>query len=324
MTAKPGSTTRAGAILGAAGALAAPRIALAQDVLTIKVATLPNDTTTASLYADRSGMFRRAGLQLDLQVVRSGAAAAAAVAGGANQVGFSSLISLIEAHARGVPFTLLAPGGLHTSDVPYTVFIVRKEAPYKNAADLNGKTVAVQALKDLNNIALLAWMDQNGGDGKSLKFVELPLSAQPAAIVEGRIEGANSGSPFLQTALESGRVRTFANVFDGIAKRFLIGAYFAMEDWVGKNREAATRFSQVIREASVYCNGHRAETVPLVAAFSGIDEKIVSRMARVVFPEYLAASDMQPLIDIAVKYGAVDKSFRAQELISQYAARPRA
>jgi NitT/TauT family transport system substrate-binding protein len=309
------NVTRSQFIALGAAPTAVPQIARAQGLTTIQVATLANDTSTASLYAARAGLFRRVGLDVDLQPVRSGAAATAAVAGGSLQLGFSSLVTLIEAHARGVPFTLIAPGGLYTSDIPYAVFIVRKDAPFKTAADLNGKTIATQALKDLNNVAMLAWMDQNGGDSKSLKFVELPLSASAAAIAEGRVDGANSGEPYLTTALEDGKIRTFTQIFDAIAKRFLIAAYFTTTEYATRNRDVVARFARAVHDASLYCNGHRADTVAMVSAFSGIDAKIVGKMARVRFADYLSTRDIQPLIDIAARYKTIEGTFDAQAMI---------
>jgi len=314
--------SRAHWIAIAAATLAAPRIVRAQGLLPLRLAMVANDTSTPALYAARAGLFRRAGLDVDFEVTRSGAAATAAVAGGAVQLGFSSLVTLIEAHARGIPFTLIAPGGLYTSDVPYAVFIVRKDASYKTAADFNGKTIAVQALKDLNNVAMMAWMDQNGGDWRSVKFVELPLGAMPPAIEEGRVDGANSGEPYLTTALADGKIRGFTQIFDAIAKRFLIAAYFTTEEWAARNREVVTRFAQAIRDASLFCNGHHLETVAMVSTFSGIDQAIVARMARVLFPDYLIGRDIQPLIDLAAKYQTIDRRFDAQELVSSAALKP--
>src|SRR5579863_4120670 len=75
----------------------------AQDLPAIKIAAPPNDTVTSALYAVKSGMFKRAGLNVELNAMTSGAATAAAVAGGAVAFGNSSLITLIEAHAKHVP-----------------------------------------------------------------------------------------------------------------------------------------------------------------------------------------------------------------------------
>lgn len=315
------SRTRFVTLLGSV--VAAPRVVAAQDLPLIRLVTVTNDTVTAALYAERAGLFRSAGLNVALLPANSGAAASAAVAGGAAEFGFSSLVTLIEAHVRGVPFTLVAPAGQYTSDVPYAVFIVRKDAPFKTARDFNGKIMAVQALKDLNSIAMLQWMDVNGGDPKSIKFVELPLAAFAAAIEDGRVDGGNIGTPYLTMALDDGRIRTLAQIFDAIGKRFLIGAYFANADYVAKNREAVERFSRIIHDASLYCNAHHADTVAMVAAFSKVDEKIVGRMTRVTFPEYLSARDIQPLVDVAFKFKSIEKPFDAQELISPYAAKPR-
>jgi len=129
--------------LAATGLLAgAARVpAGAQDLPAITLATLINDTATSALYAVHAGLFRKAGLNAQLQVLSSGAAGAAAVAGGAAQFGLSSLVGVIAAHEKGIPFTLVAPAGVVTSDVPYSQFVVKADSPIKTGRDLNGKTI---------------------------------------------------------------------------------------------------------------------------------------------------------------------------------------
>jgi hypothetical protein len=64
--------------------------------------------------------------------------------------------------------------------------------------------------------------------------------------------------------------------------------------------------------------------VQLVADSSKIDPKVVARMARITFGDYLRAADIQPLVNVAAKYGAIAKSFDARALISPYALKPSA
>ena len=298
--------------------LPAGREARAQDApaITITIATLINDTATAALYAAKAGIFRKYGLNVELQVMNSGAAGAAAVAGGAAQFGISSLITLIEAHERNVPFTLVAPAGVVTSDVPYSQLVVRKDATYKTGRDLNGHTFGVPALKDLDTVAIMNWTDQNGGDSKTLRFVELSASASVAAIEEGRIDGANLNTPTLTRALDGGKLRSLAQIFDAIAPRFSNTGWFASEEYVAKNRATVDRFARAIRESALYCNGHHADTIAMVAQNTKLDEGLVARMARITFGEYLSAREIQPLIDVAFKYKTIERRFDAQELIS--------
>ena len=51
----------------------------------------------------------------------------------------------------------------------------------QSGKDLNGKTIAVIALNGITHIAARAWIDQNGGDSATAKFIEVPPPAMPAA-----------------------------------------------------------------------------------------------------------------------------------------------
>jgi NitT/TauT family transport system substrate-binding protein len=304
----------------AAGAGLLRRPAGAQET-SITLATLINDTATAALYAAKAGIFKRYGLNAELQIMNSGAAAAAAIAGGAAQFGISSLVTLIEAHERRVGFTLVAPAGTVTSDVPYSQFVVRKDATWKTGRDFNGRLVGVPALKDLDSVAIMNWVDQTGGDSRTLRFVELPAVASVVAIEDGRIDGANLNTPTLTRALDGGKLRTLAQIFDAIAPRFTNTGWFTTSDYVAKNRGVVDRFARALRDSALYCNTHHAETVPMVAQNAKLDEALVARMPRITFGEFLTARDIQPVIDVAFKYKTIDKRFDAQELISAAALR---
>lgn len=314
---------RALAALGAAAAAAAaPRGARAADALALRLAAPANDTATPALYALHAGLFEKAGLDVELRAMNSGAAVSAAVAGGAVDVGLSSLITLIAAHARGVPFTLVAPSGIISSDVPFTALIVRKDAAIASGGDLNGKTVASPALHDLNAIGAMAWIDRNGGDVRTVRFVELSQPASIAALDDGRIDATVLGTPTLTEALDSGKFRVLARPFDAVARRFEHIAWFTTSDFAAKNAPGLERFTRVMHDANVYAGAHPEETAPLVAQFDKVDVAVVLKMVRVPFAEYLDARMIQPLVDAAFRYRVIEKNFDATELIGAVALRP--
>jgi NitT/TauT family transport system substrate-binding protein len=297
------------------------RPATAQELRTIKLVGVVNDTVTTPLYAMQSGIFKKYGLSAEFVMLTSGAAAAAAIAGGELQFGISSLVTLIEAHERGVPFTLVAPSGVLTTGDGYSQFIINKDATLRTGRDLDGKTVAVPALGDLTYVAIMNWVDKNGGNSKTLRFTELPDAAAAAAVADGRVDGAEINTPTLTRALDGGKVRVLAQIYDAIAPRFANTAWFATDDYAAKNRDVVTAFSRSMRDAAVYCNAHHAETVAMVAQFTKLEPSLVARMARITFGETLSARDIQPLIDLAYKYKSIPKTFDAQELISPYAVK---
>jgi NitT/TauT family transport system substrate-binding protein len=315
---------RRGPFLTAAGAalVAAPRAVRAQGLTPVRVACVPNDDVTPLLYAQQSGLFRRAGLDVTATAATSGAAIAAAVAGAAYDIGLISMMGTITGHARGVPFVMIAPSLIYVSTDPSQQLLVLKESPIKGARDMPGKIVSCSAIRDVNWVSIRAWADLQGVDSSAIKFVEMPMSSVPAALQQKRIDVGSLLDPTLGDAMATGNFRSVGAPFDGVAKRWLVAAWSTTLDFVKKNRDTVDRFASVMRTATLYVNAHHAETAPLFAAFAGLEPGRVLAMKPVELGDYLDPRDIQPAIDVAAKYGIIEKSFPAQEMISPYAPKP--
>jgi NitT/TauT family transport system substrate-binding protein len=301
------------AVLGAA--LAAPLIAGAQTLTTVSMAGVPEDSITPVLYAQQSGIFRRYGLDVHVEVQRSGPAVAAGVAGGAYQIGKASVTPLIIAHSQGLPFVILAPAGIYNASAPIDGMMVKADSSLKNPADLNGKTLAVLGLNDVFTVSTKLWMDKNGGDSSSIKFVEIPISAMADAIALGRIDAGTINEPDLEAALSGGKVRLFAHPLAAIAPRYFYTAWFTNASWANDHRPAVDGFVRAIREAAVYANSHHAQTVDLISDFTKVDPAIVRKMTRVEAGLGADPQMIAPVIEAMAKYKVIKASFEARELI---------
>jgi NitT/TauT family transport system substrate-binding protein len=309
--------------IGSAAILAAGRSARADGVSSMTIAGAGNDSTLPAVYAANSGLFKRAGLDVKVLFMNSGGAVAAAVAGGDVQAGHSSLMSLIEAHARGVPLTLVAPSGeIDASDVGAAQIAVRADSSIHSGRDLNGKTISSPALNDFDAIAVRAWIDKTGGDSSTAKFIELSQTAAVQALQEQRIDATSLATPAITEALTSGKVRALGNAFSAVASRYMQLAWFASRDYSTNHPNAIRSFATAIHDAELYCNTHHTETVGLVAEFTKFDPNVIRRMVRIKYALYLDPALIQPLIDTAARYGAIPQSFKAQEMISDLALKP--
>ena len=216
----------------------------AQTPTTIRCSSAPDDDVSSVAYAIDSGMFKKAGLDVTLTSGNSGAAIAAGVAGGAIDIGKSSVISLISAHARGVPFLLVAGAALYDVKQRIVAMLVANDSAITGPKDLPGKTVGVPALNDLYSIANAAFIDRAGGAWREVKNVEMPSPSAPAALIGHRIDAATATTPVLQAAIESGKLRTIGDPFSAIADHFVRGAWFATKDFVTANADAVAALSQ--------------------------------------------------------------------------------
>jgi NitT/TauT family transport system substrate-binding protein len=305
-------------------ALAAPFAApaVAQELQTVRIGLSEGDDATPTLYAIKTGLFKKYGIDAQLVPMPSGAAGLAALAGGSIEVGGTSLLPFLSARSKGIPLTIIAPLATYSTDSVYAVILVKKDAPYKTGRDLNGKTIASPALRDLNWVASMAWIDQNGGDSSTVKSIEVPSSVIPAALEDGRIDAATVTTPRYVQAVNAGKVRALGKSYESIAKHFTFAAMVSQVDYAAKNPDLVARFGRAIRDATLYTNTHHAQTLPLYAAFAKIDPKDIADAPRAESTPYVEAKDIQPLIAVAVKYNILAKAIDPQELLSPAILKP--
>ena len=282
---------------------------------TVRVATQAFDDMIAMLYAQRQGWFQRAGL--DVQVERqttSGAAIGAAILGGTFDIGKMGLSDVIQAHEKGVPFVIVAPAGIYDSTKPTVGLLVAKDGPIFTGKDLNGKIVGQTSLGDIGTVTLDAWMDKNGGDWHSIRYVEMPMSAIPAAIESARIDAGGSLEPVLAQALASGKYRLIST-YSAVAPTFLYAVWVASRDWADKHRAIVKNLAAVLTQSATYTNAHPGETAQLLSDFSGIPLERIQSMPRITIGTTLRASLVQPVIDAAVRSHTIAHSFPAKEIL---------
>jgi NitT/TauT family transport system substrate-binding protein len=311
------------ASLSAAALLQLPRAVLAQNGPALRVIGPPNDGYKAVYYAQQGGLFRKYGLNVSPSVINSGAAAAAALIGGAADIAFTNPTALTIAHTRGIAMQALCPGGLITpANSGVSRILVLKDGPVHSGKDLNGATIGAVALGDTMAVSIRAWIDKTGGDSKTVKLIEVPASASLQMLVEGRVVAAGVNEPAASQAIETGKARSIANPLDAIGNAFLGGLLAVMTPYATANADALSRFARAIHEAQVYTNSHLPDTVNLVAGYSGIAPEVIARSARVIDAEYVEARNLQPLIDALAKYGTIERGFPASEIISPLALKP--
>ena len=311
-----GSTAAAGIVVLSRSA------ARAQTTVTLRIASAPDDDVTPVLYAQQAGLFRDNQLSVDLTHISSGSTATAAVIGGALDVGKASILPVIVAHAKGFPVSVVAPGSLAVSSVPYSGIVVLKDSPYRAARDLDGKVVSVPGLNDLQWLATQAWVDKNGGTSKSMQYIEVPVTTVDVALDTGRIAAGTLSNPTYSQLLQTGKYRSLGRPLDGIGLNLMISVWVTSRDFDSKNPAVVKSFTHAIAEAQAYCNTHHDRTIDLIANYTSIDHSVAAAMPRAVYPRGLDIGAIQPTIDAAVRYGLISKAFNARELFSPNSAIP--
>jgi NitT/TauT family transport system substrate-binding protein len=288
------------------------RPALAEDA--VRIGTIPIDPASECFYAQDMGYFKAAGISANVENFSSGGAVAAGIVGGAIDVGNVDLVTIAAAYARGVPFVMLAPAGVYTRAAQTYVLLVKQDSPIHNAKDLTGKTVAVNGLKNINQVPTEAWIDNNGGDSKSVKFIELPFPAMVPALEDGKLDAIAVTEPTL--AITNGKYRVISLADKNLAPSFLVAGWTTTRDWVRKNPDLAKRYAAVMTQTARWANANHDKSGLILSKYSKLPQATVERMQRSYYGEKLEPSLIQPVIDATAKYGVIDKPFPASAIIA--------
>lgn len=165
--------------------------ASAQDQPVIHVALSPFEAQANVYYAQDLGLLKKAGLNVDIQQVSGSAAITAGIVGGSLQIGTGSALPVEIAKERGFDVVFVAPGTIVDTAQLTAGLVAAANSPLRTASDLNGKSVGVNALQSVDQIEVEAWTDKNGGDSRTLRFVEVPPSLIVDALASGRVDVAS-------------------------------------------------------------------------------------------------------------------------------------
>jgi len=297
------------AVAAACGLTAGPRAIVAQSGTPIRIGAYPTDTYAEPFYAQDTGIFRRAGLSVELS---AGPTIIQALVAGAVDVATGDVIQAANPVNAGVPIGIFAGGSLYTSDAPATLLCVAKNSVIRTAKELEGQNIGVIQLATLSTLGVREWMRQNGADVEKARLIEIPFSAMNAALQRGQVAAAMIAEPFLSDARND--VRPLSKAYDAIAKSFYISTFFATRDWLAKNADTARRVARALYDTAQWANTHRDESAAILAKYAKLEIERVRAMTRTSFATSLDERLAQPLLDVAYRYRQLTKPLNAADV----------
>ncbi len=305
--------------MGIACLLAPARESSAQATLTtVKLGIVPAVVSVQAYVAQDFGIFKKHGLDVQFSPTSAGVNTISALVGGSLDVAFGDAVAVSSAHVHSIPLKFVAPGIVDTTKVPVLALLVKPNGPIHEAKDLNGKTIAVNAIRSMSTVMTSAWVDGNGGDAKTLKFVELPFPQVAAAVANGTVDAGLIPEPFLSSAVEGGlRAMPFEK---GAVHDYLVSGWIATPAWLAANPDTAAKFIASIQEATEYANKQPvpANVAEVLTKYTKIPTPAITHM---MYPDLFGTSMdaryVQRVVDATAKYGVIDKPFPALEIVYQ-------
>ncbi|WFE27391.1 ABC transporter substrate-binding protein [Solwaraspora sp. WMMD791] len=277
------------------------------EVTDVTVGVIPIVDVAPIYLGDEKGFFAKRGINLTMESGQGGAAIVPGVVSDQFQFGFSNVTSLMTAQVSDVPIKVVSNGVASTgsTDGDFGGVAVKGDSPIQTAADLAGKKVAVNTLKNIGDTSVRESVRKAGGDPENIEFVEMPFPQMPAALENGDIDAAWMVEPSLTVAKDAG-ARVVAWNFVDTAPELTVAVYFTSTKLAQENPDLVTRFQEAMAESLSYANAHPDEVRDVLRSYTDIDQAILDAMTLPQWPAEINRASIERVAELGLADGVFD------------------
>jgi NitT/TauT family transport system substrate-binding protein len=274
----------------------------------VTVGVLPLNAVAPVYLGIERGFFEQQGLKVRTRTAEGGAAIVPSVVSGDAQFGFSNTVSLLFAHAKGLPLRVIAPGeaSSRTSDDDDTALMVERGGPIRSPKDLEGKTIGVNTVNNIAHLTTMAALRKAGVDASKLKFTEIPFPDMQAAVQSGRIDVGFFNEPFTTQAQDAG-LRAIAHPYSDAGPDLPIAPYFTTAEYLEKHPDTVRAFARGLRRSTEYAAAHPDAVRKIVPTYTKTPKRTVAEMGLPTFSPEISSEGVDDVATLMVQHGFIDK-----------------
>jgi NitT/TauT family transport system substrate-binding protein len=194
--------------------------------------------------------------------------------------------------------------------------LVEKNGPVKTGKDLEGKTIAVNTLKNICEVTIKASLEKQGVDVNKLKFTEVPFPDMNAALDKGRVDGACVVEPFVSQG-KAGKAKGIDPFYVNTAPDLTVATYFTSKQYAEKNPDVVKRFARAMNKSLNYAQSHPDKVRQELLTYTKIPKPAAAKIKLPIWRSDLNRPTIEKLSQLSKKYGLIKTEPNLDELIKQ-------
>ncbi|WP_324652001.1 ABC transporter substrate-binding protein [Georgenia sp. H159] len=264
------------------------------------------------------GFFEDEGLDVEVSVIQAAASAIPSLLNGELHYTLLTSVPLVTAISNGMPIAMALGNDLYETEegLDDLGIVVRQDSGIASAADLNGKSIAIVALRSAPELATRVALDEAGGDSSTVTFVEIPYPEMAGAIAQGRVDAGLLAPPFFGPAVnESDELASIMHPFPVAFPGGVGGTWAASRDFLENNADTAEAFARAMGKAAEFANQNPDATREAIASYSPIDPEALATVPLTSYSIELPEDDVTRMIDAMVTYGFIEEPVDVADVI---------
>ena len=268
---------------------AAGQRAFSEDVVKVAIPQRGAWDPSVSELGERSGIFKKHGLKLEILFTQAGPESIQAVIGGSIDIATASGVSAaVGTFAKGAPIRII---GSEMIGAPDLYWYVPANSPIKKVEDFNGKTVAFSLTGSSSHAALLALIAQYKLTAKPTSTGN--ITATQTQTMTGQVDVGFGAAPFGLDLVEDGKIRIIATGSDVASLRTqTVRVNLTNVNTVKTRPDVLARFNQAYKETVEWMYSDPA-ALKHYGEYSNLPEKIVLKVRGLIPKETMATGRIE-------------------------------
>ncbi len=286
------------------------------ETTNIVVGALPVVDTAGLYLAQQEGYFKQEGLNVTISPIAASSDAIPEMEHGqVDIVAGANYVSFFQAQAAGKgPFKVLVDG---TSCSPDTFEILAlPDSNITSAADLAGKTIAVNTKNNIQTILTNTALQTAGVDPSTVKYVPVAFPDMATALAEHKVDAISEVEPFITSAELSKGAQPVMSTCTGPTANFPISGSFALQSWTQKNPNTARAFQAAMARGQALADANRADVEQILPTYIKSldpDQSAVVNLGQ--FPTSLNQTHLNRVVILMQAEGLVGANFSVAPLL---------
>jgi ABC-type nitrate/sulfonate/bicarbonate transport system substrate-binding protein len=279
--------------------------AIEQPDITIGTTT-PGMSSPQLLLGIEAGIYKEHGLNVEQALGAGGAALIPPLVSGDQDVAFGNYVPFLQAVEQGIDLGLVA-GGSHLTRGVHALF-VRADSDIQSPADFEGKTLAVNTLRNVGELAYREAMEEAGVDPDSAQFTEIGFPDQAGALERGDIDVAWLPANFRKDAEARSDFRLLLD-FDDIEaiKDLPNGGFISTRDWIDENPNTVKELRSAIADATDHVMANQDQVRAAYVTVGHLSEELSQQIALEEHDSQASEDGLQRLVELMVKWDFLEE-----------------
>lgn len=263
---------------------------------TITVASLPLLDTAGLHIAVEQKFFEAEGLRVKIQPVAQSIAALPALRNGQiDVIAGGNYVTFLQAYQQGtLKLKILAPASSQASR--FMRVLVLPDSPIRQPKDLEGRTVAVNILNNIQSLTLNEVLKANHVDPAKVTYRAVPFTLMDRALANHDVDAVDTGEPFGTVFQQKLGARLVVDGGGAPVTGLPVAGYVSTQDFVTRYPRTAAAFKRAIEKAQALASGDRTRVEGVLPGYAHVDAKTATRLT---LPGYPTSLDTAPLDKLA-------------------------